>query len=166
MRLKSIFLVPICLLCMSVHAIDVDKAFEAAAKPKSVSNEAVIDGSALAAQRDAEGKVSGILDERARKRREFWEPVGKDTFSGSSTAIQPQNSHGTRGTGTISIKEWGRMDTVLDKPTGYEVRCSSGKTEIVWRRPGGDWFHKHFPNGRFVAKGSVSLEDAARQFCQ
>lgn len=166
MSLNSLVVVVMGLLAWPAHAVDVDKALEAAAKPKAVANESVVDGSAQSAQREAEGKVSEILDERARKRREFWSAGAGGSSSDTGSAATPQASRGTAGTGVAYIKEWGRMETVPDKPTGYEVTCRQGKNETIWRRPGGDWFHKSFPNGRFVARGSASLDEAARQLCQ
>lgn len=85
----------------------------------------------------------------------------------SDSANKPVATVEARG-GVKSISEFGKINQPRN-PFGYEVVCTSGRKEMLFRgaySDNGDWFYTSAITNTFVGKGSLSLHDAATALCK
>ncbi len=89
---------------------------------------------------------------------------------GTGVSNSEVKSNSTGGAGFVQSMQQRSYDNVGRKTIGYDVRCSNGKKETIYRSAwddGGPWYYGTYPlSQQFLAKGNLSVQDAANNLCR
>lgn len=94
---------------------------------------------------------------------------GSSQGSSSHSSTSSGSSSGSNSSSVQSMQQRS-YDNAGRKTVGYDVRCSNGTKETIYRSAwdsGGPWYYGSYPlSQRFLAKGNVTAEDAAQILCR
>lgn len=110
-------------------------------------------GAVLAAKRDVERVVEDMRN------------ASSSSLQGSSASVPSQKAADSivRSIKSRSYENAGR------KTAAFDVSCGNGASKLIYRSAwdnAGDWYMPGFPNGYFVAKSQVAVEQVAQQICR